>query len=169
MLDIPNIHICVYICVQIWFLPSSTHKAFGPKRTWGMRFIIVCAWDPNRYSSDMNILARLHMWRTGGEQFTGRAPKSLLGEASLPIKIPFTDGSFGSNFIDLTKKWFMHPCVPKFYDWSLFCPKNMIRASIVLFGIWTFFCESYAPVVLVWGQKSDLHICIIHTYIYDMA
>ena len=95
--------------MRIWFLPSSTHKAFGPKRTWGMRFIIVCVLDPNRYLSDMNILARLHMWRMGGEKFTIHAPKSCFGEASLPVKIPVTDGSFGSNLIDLTKKWFLHP------------------------------------------------------------
>ena len=139
--------------MQIWFLPSSTHKAFGPKRSWGIKFIIVCVVDPNRCISDMNILARLHMWRTGGEQFTGRVPKSRFGEASLPIKIPFINCSFVSNFIDLTQNDFCIRCVPKLYGWSRFCRKIMIHASIVLFGIWVFFCESYAPVVQSIGNQ----------------
>ena len=37
----------------------------------------------------------------GGEKFTINAPKFCFGEASLPVKIPVTDGSFGTNFIDL--------------------------------------------------------------------
>ena len=36
----------------------------------------------------------------------------------------------------------------------------LMHASIVLFGIWTFFSESYALVPLVWEQKPDLHIYI---------
>ena len=43
---------------------------------------------------------------------------------------------------------------------AVFVSKVLIHATIVLFGIWVFFCEFYAPVVLVWGQKSDLHIYI---------
>ena len=35
---------------------------------------------------------------------TLRDPVCCSGEASLPIQIPFTDGSYGSNLIDLTKK-----------------------------------------------------------------
>ena len=33
-------------------------------------------------------------------------PNLVLGRRDFPIQFPFTDGSFGSNFIDLTKKWF---------------------------------------------------------------
>ena len=46
--------------------------------------------------------------------------------------------------------------------------KLTIHVSIVLVGIWVFFCGSYAPVVLVRGQKSDLHIyiCVHITYVY---
>ena len=86
----------------------------------------------------------------GGEKFTGHPPKSRFGEASLPVKIPVTDGSFGSIFIDLTKKViFASGAFRSSQAEAVFGRKIMIHASIVLFGIWLFFCESHAPVDLV--------------------
>ena len=154
-----------YIYVRIWFPPSSTHKAFGPKRTWGMRFIIVCVLDPNRYLSDMNISARLHMWRMGGEKFTIHAPKSCFGEASLPVKIPVTDGSFESSFMDLTKNNdFCIRCIPKFSGWSRFAQK--IYDSCIHCPVWDL-------AVFLWiscpggpGVKAEIRSAHIYMYQY---
>ena len=86
----------------------------------------------------------------GGEKFTIHAPKSCFGEASLPVKIPVTDGSFGTNFIDLTKKViFASVAFRSSQAEAVSLRKFTIHASIVLFGIWLFFCESHAPVDLV--------------------
>ena len=55
-----------------------------------------------------------HVSEVSPEKFFGHSPKSRFGEASLPVKIPVTACSFGSNFIDLTKNDFRIRCIPKF-------------------------------------------------------
>ena len=120
-----------------------------------------CVVDPIRYLSDVNILARLHMWRMGGEKFTGHPPKSRFGEASVTLKISFTDGSFGSNFIDLTQ----HICcilrTPIFYDWSRFRQKYddaCIHCPVWDLGVFLWILCPGAPGVRAETRSEHIYI-----------
>ena len=58
--DYIYIHINVHMCRSDFCLAVHIRRLV-PKRCWGIRFMIVCVMDPIRYSSDINILERLHM------------------------------------------------------------------------------------------------------------
>ena len=56
--DNSHIYNIIYIFA---FLLCSTQEVSAPKRSWDIKFIIVCFLDPIRYLSDVTVLARLHM------------------------------------------------------------------------------------------------------------
>ena len=150
------------------FLVCSAHRRLVPKRCWGIRFMIVCVMDPIRYSSDITIPERLHMWRMGGDKFTGRVPNLVLGR-------PHFQSKFRSQMAHLgqTSSFWQKKVIPASVAFrrctteAVLVGKFIILVSIVLFGIWAFFVNLMPRCCWCESRNQTCTYTYIYIYIYS--